>query len=93
MRVGEVIGRIVLARCHPDVTGGTWLVVAPLSAAGLKGDPAGREEPLIVYDDLGAGLGAQIGFSEGAEASNPFHPNPKPLDAYNACILDTIEVE
>ena len=34
-----------------------------------------------------------IGFSEGGEAANPFAPNYKPLDAYNACILDTIEVE
>lgn len=93
MRVGEVIGKVILAKCHPSVSGGTWLVVAPLTVAGLKGDPRGREEPLVVYDELGAGLGARIGFSEGGEAANPFAPNHKPLDAYNACILDTIEVE
>ncbi|MFO0916998.1 MAG: EutN/CcmL family microcompartment protein [Planctomycetaceae bacterium] len=93
MRVGDVIGRVTLARCHPMVVGGTWLVVAPLNHAGLKGDQHGREEPVVVYDELGAGLGALIGFSEGAEAGAPFHPEPKPLDAYNACILDTIEVD
>ena len=92
MRVGDVIGRVTLARCHPMVIGGTWLVVAPLNRAGLKGDENGREEPVVVYDELGAGLGALIGFSEGAEAGAPF-PDPKPLDAYNACILDTIEVD
>ena len=92
MRVGDVIGRVTLARCHPMVVGGTWLVVAPLNHAGLKGDDSGREEPVVVYDELGAGLGAMIGFSEGAEAGAPF-PDPKPLDAYNACILDTIEVD
>ncbi len=92
MRVGDVIGRVTLARCHPMVVGGTWLVVAPLNHAGLKGDENGREEPVVVYDELGAGLGAMIGFSEGAEAGAPF-PDPKPLDAYNACILDTIEVD
>ncbi|OYW21045.1 MAG: carbon dioxide concentrating mechanism protein CcmL, partial [Planctomycetales bacterium 12-60-4] len=27
------------------------------------------------------------------EAGAPFHPDPKPLDAYNACILDTLEVD
>lgn len=92
MRVGEVIGNVTLARCHPSVTGGTWLVVVPLTHAGLKGDTAGREEAIIAYDELGAGPGALIGMSEGAEAGAPF-PEPKPLDAYNACILDTIEVD
>ncbi len=92
MRVGDVIGKVTLARCHPMVVGGTWLVVVPLSHTGLKGDIRGREEPVIVYDELGAGAGAMIGFSEGAEAGAPF-PEPKPLDAYNACILDTIEVD
>lgn len=93
MRVGEVIGKVTLARCHPLVVGGTWLVAVPLTHAGLKGDEKGREEPIVVYDELGAGLGAMIGMSEGAEAGAPFHPDPKPLDAYNACILDEIEVD
>ena len=93
MRVGNVIGKVTLAKCHPMVVGGTWLVVVPLTHAGLKGDDQGREEAVVVYDELGAGLGAMIGMSEGAEAGAPFHPDPKPLDAYNACILDTIEVD
>ncbi len=93
MRVGDVIGKVTLARCHPMVVGGTWLVVTPLTRAGIQGDPNGREEPVVVYDELGAGVGALIGMSEGAEAGAPFHPEPKPLDAYNACILDSIEVE
>jgi ethanolamine utilization protein EutN len=93
MRVGEVIGNVTLSRCNPMVSGGTWLVVVPLSVAGLKGDLAGRDEAIVVYDELGASPGAKIGFSEGGEAANPFAPNHKPLDAYNACILDTIEVE
>ena len=92
MRVGEVIGKVTLSKCNPTVLGGTWLVVVPLNAAGLAGDPKGRDEAVIVYDELGASPGAQIGFSEGGEAANPFAPNHKPLDAYNACILDTIEV-
>jgi ethanolamine utilization protein EutN len=91
MRIGEVIGNVTLSRCHPMVTGGTWLVAVPLTLAGLKGDAAGREEPIVVYDELGASPGALIGMSEGAEAGAPFHPDLKPLDAYNGCILDTLE--
>jgi ethanolamine utilization protein EutN len=89
MRVGEVIGKVTLSRCHPMVVGGTWLVVVPLTDAGIKGDDGGREEAVIVYDELEA----MIGISEGGEAGAPFFPDPKPLDAYNACILDTIEVD
>jgi len=93
MRVGEVIGNVTLSRCNEMVSGGTWLVVVPLNIAGMKGDQKGRDEAVIVYDELGASPGAKIGFSEGGEAANPFAPNYKPLDAYCACILDTIEVE
>ena len=93
MRVGDVIGSVTFSRVHPMVTGGTWLVVTPLTLAGLKGDVRGREEPIIVYDELGASPGALIGMSEGAEAATPFLPDPKPLDAYNACIIDSLEVD
>ena len=93
MRIGEVIGNVTLSKCHPMVVGGTWLVVVPLTYAGLKGEASGREEPIVVYDELGASPGALIGMSEGAEAGAPFHPAPKPLDAYNACILDSLEVD
>ena len=90
MRIGEVIGRITLSRCHPSVRGGTWKLVAPLNRAGLQGDPSGRGEPLVVYDELGSGPGSLIAISEGAEAAAPFHPNEKPLDAYCAALLDSI---
>ena len=46
-----------------------------------------------MYDDLGAGIGSTIAFSEGGEAAQPFRPNEKPVDAYNAAILDHIDIE
>ena len=92
MRIGEVIGKVTLSKCNEMISGGTWLVVVPLSLAGLNGDEKGRDEAIIAYDELGASPGAKIGFSEGGEAANPFAPHYKPLDAYNACILDNIEV-
>lgn len=92
MRIGEVIGNVTLSKCNEMVSGGTWLVVVPLNLVGLNGDEKGRDEAIIAYDELGASPGAKIGFSEGGEAANPFAPNYKPLDAYNACILDNIEV-
>jgi len=42
----------------------------------------------VIYDDLGAGAGSRIGFSEGGEAALPFQPEKIPIDAYCACLLD-----
>jgi ethanolamine utilization protein EutN len=46
-----------------------------------------------MFDSLGAGNGSFVALSESAEAAAPFHPETKPVDAYNAAILDTINVE
>ena len=69
------------------------VTVVPLALEGLRHKPEGRGEAIGVYDELGAGPGALIAVSEGAEASAPFHPEQKPIDAYNAAILDTLELE
>ncbi|HEY3966889.1 MAG TPA: EutN/CcmL family microcompartment protein [Planctomycetaceae bacterium] len=93
MRIAETIGTVTLGKCHPSLQGATWLVAVPLTLEGLAGKPAGRGEPFIVFDEFGAGVGSRIAVSEGAEAAAPFHPQTKPIDAYNAAILDTIEFE
>jgi ethanolamine utilization protein EutN len=49
-------------------------------------------EDLVIFDNLGAGHGHRIGFSEGGEAAVPFLPDRKPVDAYCACILDRVAV-
>lgn len=43
---------------------------------------------VVVYDNLGAGVGQQIGFTEGVEATAPF-TEPTPVDAHNAAIIAT----
>jgi ethanolamine utilization protein EutN len=93
MRIAETIGTVTLGKCHPSLQGATWLVAVPLTLEGLAGKHAGRGEPFVVFDEFGAGAGSRIAVSEGAEAAAPFHPQTKPIDAYNAAILDTIEFE
>jgi microcompartment protein CcmK/EutM len=93
MRIMECIGRVTLSRWTPELTGASWKLAVPLMHAGLNGDPAGRTEPLVVYDDMGAGIGSLMAVTESADASTPFYPESKPIDAYNAAILDTISVE
>lgn len=93
MRIAYVIGRLTLNKCHPALAGAKWLVATPLSLEGLAGKAAGRGEPLVVYDEFGAAEGMRIAVSEGSEAAAPFEPELKPIDAYNAAILDTLEVQ
>ena len=91
MRIAEVIGTVTLSRVHPTLVGARWVIGVPFSLKGLRaGEPDG--EDLVIYDDLGAGTGSRIGFSEGAEAAAPFHPQRKPVDAYCACILDHVSI-
>lgn len=99
MRIAEVIGRVTLSQCHPSLRGGTWLLGVPLTAEGIlehegqQASTAGRGEPFVIYDEMGASPGALIAVSEGAEASNPFYPDSKPVDGYNAAILDRVNIE
>ena len=43
--------------------------------------------------NLEHGDGVRIAISDGAEAAAPFYPDTKPIDAYNAAILDWIELD
>ena len=93
MRIADVIGTVTLSRWHPSVSGATWKLVVPLSWDDLLGRAAEPAEEVVVYDELGAGIGSRIALSEGREAAMPFYPDAKPLDAYNAAILDSLDVQ
>jgi ethanolamine utilization protein EutN len=93
MRIAEVIGKVTLCRWHPTLTGYRWLIGVPYSLAALRNGGPPDGEDLVILDELGAGLGEMIGISEGVEAAVPFLPVKKPVDAYCACILDSISVD
>jgi len=92
MRLGQVIGRATLSRQDPAYAGGRFLLVQPLDRAQFAGGPLrplARIPTVVVYDNLGAGVGSIIGFVEGAEATAPFD-QPTPVDAICAAIVDAI---
>jgi microcompartment protein CcmK/EutM len=94
MRLGTVIGRVTLSRTVPALEGGRWLIVSPFTREqferGLPSTPVlGKDPSLVVYDDLGGGVGQTIGFVEGREAAQPFE-RPTPVDAINAALVDEI---
>ena len=93
MRIGKVIGNVTLSQVHETLVGGTLKLVVPLTLAELAADAVPQGESLVVWDDLGAGVGEMVCFSEGGEAVQPFKPNVKPVDAYLAAILDNVNLD
>jgi microcompartment protein CcmK/EutM len=93
MRIGEVIGTVTLSRAHPSLSAARFPLVVPMTWAELTSGATPAGEALVVYDDLGAGQGSRIAISEGGEAAQPFQPELKPVDAYSAAILDSIQID
>ena len=92
MRLGHVIGRVTLSKQDPAYKGGRFLIVQPFDKEKFRGaamTPLAKNPSLVVYDNLGAGLGHVIGFTEGAEATAPFD-QPTPVDAFNAALVDQV---
>jgi microcompartment protein CcmK/EutM len=88
------LGRVTLSIAASGLEGARWLIVSPFTRehfqqgtetpAGMSKDPS-----LVVYDNLGGGVGQTIGFVEGREAAQPFE-KPIPVDAINAALVDEI---
>ena len=94
MRLGTVIGRVTLSKTVPALIGARWLIVSPFTREHFQRGadaPSGlsKEASLVVYDDLGGGVGQTIGFIEGREAAAPFD-EPTPVDAFNGALVDHI---
>ena len=93
MRIGTVIGRVILSKTTDELRGARWLVISPFTRQsfelGSKAPQITSESSVVVYDDLGGGVGQTIGFIEGREAAMPFD-RPTPIDAINAALVDTI---
>ena len=90
LRIAEVVGRVTLSKFHPSLKGGRFLIALPMPLEALMEDSPKRGEEVVLYDNLGAGVGDLVGLSEGREAANPFGKFKTPIDAYCACILDQI---
>jgi microcompartment protein CcmK/EutM len=91
MRIGQVIGKVVMNSMEPSFEGGRYLVVMPVTNKQLEVGPLKPPFPagnsLVVYDNLGATEGDLIGYSESGEAAAAFY-KPTPVDAFNAGIID-----
>jgi carbon dioxide concentrating mechanism protein CcmL len=93
MRIGKVMGRVTLSRSYPTLAGGRFVLVEVQDRFSLAGKPRKSAETVVAYDHLGCGDGDLIAFTESREACMPFYPEKiVPLDAYNAAILDRVDI-
>lgn len=83
MQLARVIGDVVMTRKDETLVGIKLLVVQPLTP---DRQPAGR--PLVAVDAVGAGVGEEVFFVRGKEASFPFSPTEVPADAGIVGIVD-----
>ncbi len=87
MQLARVIGDVVVTRKDATLVGVKLLVVQPLTP---DRQPAGK--PLVAVDAVGAGVGEEVFFVRGKEASFPFYPTEVPADAGVVGIVDHWDV-
>ena len=88
MQLAKVIGTVVVTRKDESLHGIKLLLVQPLTP---ERGAAGR--PLVAVDAVGAGVGEEVFFVRGKEASFPFYPSEPPADAGIVGIVDHWDVE
>jgi ethanolamine utilization protein EutN len=87
MQLARVVGTVVSSHKDESLSGVTLLVIQPLSTTR---EPVGRA--LVATDAMGAGVGEDVFFVRGAEASFPFYPVVVPTDAAIVGIVDRVDV-
>ena len=83
MHLAKVIGNVVVTRKDENLSGLKLMIIQPLTP---ERQPAGRT--LIAVDSVGAGVGEEVFFVRGREASFPFFPVEAPVDAGIVGIVD-----
>ena len=88
MQLARVVGHVVATRKDESLGGLTLLVVQPLTV-----DRRAYGRALVAVDAVGAGVGEEIFFVRGKEASLPFYPVEVAVDAGVVGIVDHWNVE
>ena len=83
MHLARVIGDVIATRKDDNLVGLKLLILQPLTP---EREPAGRT--IVAVDAVGAGVGEEVFFVRGKEASFPFYPVEAPVDAGIVGIVD-----
>lgn len=98
MRLAWVMGKVTMTNKLAELKHGSWLICEALDEAALAGEgaytprAAPMPQSLVVFDQLGAGEGDLVAFTEGPEAANPYWPDKLPLAAATTALIDRLSV-
>ena len=92
MRLAKVIGTVTLSHSIAEMEAATLKAVIPLELDEIKKQDTDSPDFLVMWDEMGTRNGDVVALSEGGEAAQPFRPAIKPVDAYNAALLDEIDL-
>jgi ethanolamine utilization protein EutN len=84
MQLARVIGTVVVTPKDENLNGVTLLLVQPITTGR---EPVGKA--IVAVDAVGAGVGEEVFFVRGKEASFPFYPTEVPVDAGIVGIVDS----
>ena len=88
MQIGRVVGHVVATCKDEGLVSLKLLLVQPLTPERV---PVGRL--LVAADAVGAGVGEEVFFVRGKEASFPFYPAEPPVDAGIVGIIDRWDLD
>ena len=92
MRLAKVIGTVTLCHSIAEMEAATLKAVIPLKLDEIEKQDTDSPDFLVMWDEMGTRNGDVVALSEGGEAAQPFRPAIKPVDAYNAALLDEIDL-
>ena len=84
MQLARVLGTVVATPKDQKLSGVALLLIQPISPSRQA---VGK--PLVAVDSVGAGVGEEVFFVRGKEASFPFIPIEVPADAGIVGIVDS----
>lgn len=96
MRIARILGNVTLSRSIPEFRNASLKLATPLMLDQIENrenEEIDASETLVAWDLFGAGENSLVAISEGPEASMPFRPDVKPIDASVAALLDSIDLE
>lgn len=88
MRLARVIGTVVATVKNSPLEGKKILVLKPIDR---HGNASGKS--LVALDSVGAGIGENVYYVRGKEASFPWYPDEIPSDCSIVGILDKYNFE
>mgnify|MGYP006226292383 CR=1 FL=1 len=93
MRLGKVVGKVTLNRCHPSYIGTKLRLVVPLALDDLPDAADPQADTLVVWDEIGTGEGCIIAIIECHEASHHFRTEVKAGEAYASALIDELRLD